>query len=291
MGSLLHGLGSGAIDTGLNHYVANRFSARHMNWLHAAYSVGAMMGPALMTWALTARNSFRFGYAVVAGILFSLSIVFFLTRRLWSDQVEAAGETPSDSVDSVRTGDVLRLPAVWLHILLFFIYTGLEVAVGQWSFTVLTEARGMGRDIAGFWVTVYWGGILVGRVLFGFVVDRMRIDSLIRWSTIAALAGTGLFAWNPTKLASPIALALAGLGLAVIFPCLMTRTPQRFGKAIGSHAIGFQVGAAMLGAAALPSLAGFIAQWAGVGAIPIILLAMSLALYLVHEIVLKKTSS
>jgi ABC-type proline/glycine betaine transport system permease subunit len=71
----------------------------------------------------------------------------------------------------------------------------------------------------------------------------------------------------------------------------MTRTPQRFGKAIGSHAIGFQVGAAMLGAAALPSLAGFIAQWAGVGAIPIILLAMSLALYLVHEIVLKKTSS
>ncbi|HYF34100.1 MAG TPA: MFS transporter, partial [Prosthecobacter sp.] len=33
--ALLHGLGSGAIDSGLNHYVAHHFSARHMNWLHA----------------------------------------------------------------------------------------------------------------------------------------------------------------------------------------------------------------------------------------------------------------
>ena len=31
LGALLHGLGSGAIDAGLNHYVATHFSARHMN--------------------------------------------------------------------------------------------------------------------------------------------------------------------------------------------------------------------------------------------------------------------
>src|SRR5688500_452344 len=47
--SLLHGLGSGAIDSGLNHYVAHHFSARHMNLLHACYSIGAMLGPLIMT--------------------------------------------------------------------------------------------------------------------------------------------------------------------------------------------------------------------------------------------------
>src|SRR3954467_818355 len=31
--SLLHGLGSGAIDAGLNHYVAHHFAPRHMTWL------------------------------------------------------------------------------------------------------------------------------------------------------------------------------------------------------------------------------------------------------------------
>ena len=35
----------------------------------------------------------------------------------------------------------MRHPLVRLHVVIFFLYTGLEVTVGQWSFTILTEAR------------------------------------------------------------------------------------------------------------------------------------------------------
>ena len=35
--AVVHGLGSGAIDAGLNGYAAHYLSARHMNWLHASY--------------------------------------------------------------------------------------------------------------------------------------------------------------------------------------------------------------------------------------------------------------
>jgi fucose permease len=108
---------------------------------------------------------------------------------------------------------------------------------------------------------------------------------LIRLSIIAALAGTALFAWNPMPQTSPLALALAGLGLAVIFPCLMTRTPQRIGKEIAAHAIGFQVGAAMLGAATLPSLTGFVAQHAGLNFVAPSIFAMACLLFLLHEAV------
>src|SRR5438105_7240083 len=38
--AVLHGLGSGAIDAGLNGYAAARLSARPMNWLHACYCLG-----------------------------------------------------------------------------------------------------------------------------------------------------------------------------------------------------------------------------------------------------------
>ena len=61
LGALLHGLGSGAIDAGLNHYVATRLPARHMNWLHASYSVGAMLGPVVMTASITLADSWRLG--------------------------------------------------------------------------------------------------------------------------------------------------------------------------------------------------------------------------------------
>jgi fucose permease len=180
---------------------------------------------------------------------------------------------------------------VRFHILLFFLYTGLELSIGQWSFTVLTESRGVTPDRAGIWVGIYWGSILGGRILFGFVVDRLRIDTLIRLSLAVALAGTALFAWNPFPRSAPVALALAGIGLAVVFPCLMTRTPQRLGKEIAAHAIGFQVGAAMLGAAALPSLAGFIAQFAGLRPVGGALLVVAATLFLLHEIVVFTTAT
>ena len=82
-----------------------------------------------------------------------------------------------------------------------------------------------------------------------------------------------------------MALALAGLGLAAIYPSLMTRTPQRLGKEIASHAIGFQVGAAMLGAAALPSVTGLVAQHFGLNFVAATLLMMAAGVFLLHELV------
>jgi fucose permease len=289
LGSILHGLGSGAIDTGLNHYVAHHFSARHMNWLHASYSVGAMLGPVLMTWAITRQDSFRLGYLLVAMALLWLAILFLITSSLWNNSAteNIPGTESNPPLKNVSPAVAIRHPFVWMHVFLFFVYTGLEVAVGQWSFTVLTESRGLEPKTAGFWVTLYWAAILAGRVLFGFIVDRFGIDLLIRLSALVAATGTALFAWNPFQYSAPIALFLCGFGLAVIFPSLMTRTPQRLGQAIAVHAIGWQVGAAMLGAAALPSLTGLIAQTASVALVPATLLAFALMLLLTHELLLR----
>jgi fucose permease len=292
LGSLLHGLGSGAIDAGLNHYVANHFSARHMNWLHASYSAGAMLGPLVMTAMITRAGSWRLGYLIVAVMLLAISFLFMLTRARWNDP----GRVPSSVVireptqKSVTAGMSLRHATVWLQIMLFFVYTGLEVALGQWSFTVLTESRHVGRGLAGVWVTTYWASILAGRIVFGFVVDRVGIDTLVRFSTVAAVAGTALFAWNPLPNLTPMALGLAGLGLAAIYPSLMTRTPQRLGKEIAAHAIGFQVGAAMLGAAALPSLTGLVAQHIGLNFVAATLLVMAVGVFLLHELVVVTTA-
>jgi fucose permease len=87
-----------------------------------------------------------------------------------------------------------------------------------------------------------------------------------------------------------VALGLAGLGLAAIYPSLMTRTPQRLGKEIASHAIGFQVGAAMLGAAALPSLTGLVAQHMGLNFVAATLLVMAAGVFLLHELVIVTTA-
>jgi MFS family permease len=119
--SLLQGLGSGAIDAGLNHYVAHHFSARHMTWLHACYSVGAMLGPLIMTSAIAGNGSWRAGYLIVAAVLLCLALLFGATRHKW-DELERAVATEQTESASVGIAETLRHPAVWLQVALFFVW-------------------------------------------------------------------------------------------------------------------------------------------------------------------------
>jgi fucose permease len=287
-GALLHGLGSGAIDAGLNHYVAHHFSARHMTWLHACYSLGATFGPVIMTAMIANTGSWRGGYAIVATLLLLLSLLFFATRKSWggppslSEQEERTG----GEIVPVSLGVALRSRVLWLHFVLFFVYTGLEVSVGQWSFSVLTEDRGLEKGVAGMAVTAYWASIGVGRVLAGVIVEKLGINPLLRGCMLMVAVGTGLFMAGESAAVSIVSLILSGLGMSAIFPCLMTSTPVRLGAAVAAHGIGIQVSAAMLGAAALPSLCGVIAQRAGLPAIAVATLVMALVLLVVHEGVL-----
>ena len=48
-----YGLGAGAIDASVNHYVANNYSGSVMNFLHCFYGVGAVISPNIMALALS----------------------------------------------------------------------------------------------------------------------------------------------------------------------------------------------------------------------------------------------
>ena len=285
--SVLHGLGSGAIDAGLNHYVAHHFSVRHMNWLHACWSLGATLGPLIMTRAIASNGSWRAGYLTVGAILLCLALLFAATRRRWDEPGAAGTERRQDA--ALGMVETLRQPLVRLQVAFFLVYSGLESTVGQWSFTLLTESRSVVAESAGMWVTVYWASIGVGRVLFGTVAERLGIDRLLRLSTLTAAVGAVLLAWSRSEPLSAAALALTGLGLAAIYPSMMTRTPQRLGNALSAHAIGFQVSAAMLGSATLPSLCGLLAERFGLEALAAAAVGMALSLLLLHEALLAST--
>jgi len=277
--TFFHGLGSGAIDTGLNHYAARHFSARHMNWLHASFGLGAAIGPATMTLALVYGGSWRMGYAWVGGMLILLTALFLATRSQWREPVTLATERPPAGV---RLRDTWKHPPVKFHLLVFFIAAGSESAVGQWSFTFLSESRGFSAAAAGSMVTAYWGAILVGRILSGFVVERTGPARLVRWSTVLASIGAGIVLAPLPAVVTAGGIILIGLAFAPIFPCLMALTPARSGELHARNAVGLQVTAATLGIGVLPALAGAAADWLGLGAFPVIWLLLALTLVILH---------
>lgn len=274
------GLGSGGIDAGLNAFASAHFSPRHVNWLHACYSLGATLGPLLMTAVLVNAGSWRLGYHLVGGALAAMTAAFLLTRGGWDRPAEGQAVAPS-----ARLADALREPLVWLQVVLFFVYVGVEFTVGQWCYTLLTESRGVPEGVAGAAAGGYYGAIGVGRVLAGVVAERVGLDRLLRLSMLAAVAGAALLAYGPTP-AGVGGLVVVGLGLAPVFPCLMARTPRRLGAGVSAHAVGFQVSAGMLGAALVPGLAGLLVEGFGLEVVARFAVILAGLLFATHEALL-----
>lgn len=306
------GLGAGAIDTGLNAYAARHFSPRLVNWLHAFYGVGATLGPLLMTGVLSAGQSWRRGYAINAALLAVMALCFLVTWKLWEAGEAAESSSLSDGplkranradggdglpvergalvgaiAPSVR--ETLRRPVVLMSIALFFLYTGLEVAAGQWTYSLFTEARGIAPAVAGVWVGVYWASLTAGRIVFGTVAGHVPPLAILRVSMLAAPVGAMLIWANPGPLGSFLGLALMGFCLAPMFPLLISLTPARVGPAPAAQVIGFQVSAASLGAAGVPVLAGVLARRLGLEVIGPVLLCVAVALLVLHEAIARAT--
>ena len=342
LAGILAGLGGGAIDAGLNSYVALAHSPRLLSWLHACFGVGAATGPAIMIAVLNAGQPWSVGYAIVGGGQLLLGLCFLLTRRQW--QVGEAPPLPHESVTphpplpatlpwdpsiptavgeggqrsispspahremmsakpifAPRSGSAKpifaprsgpggegrpRWPlAVWLSILLFLVYTGIETTAGQWAYTLFVEGRGISVQAAGIGISAYWGALAIGRVFAGIVANGIAPAVLTRWSMVGMLVGATLIWLNLAAWLSFAGLILMGLAAAPVFPSMIGVTPMRFGAGQAATIIGFQVGAAALGIAGLPALSGVLAARVGLEVIPTLLVVASVGMVALHEAV------
>jgi len=270
------GLGAGAIDAGLNTYVAANFGAGVMQWLHASYGVGITLGPMIMTLALTLPYSWRAGYTIVGSVQLLLAVVFVATLSLWAGKARSPGTEEKKLLTDYKTsmGETLQQPAVWLSLLLFFFYTGSEVTLGAWAYSLLTESRGVSTQLAGFWTGGYWAFFTVGRILAGLYAKRIGVTRLILGSLGGALAGAALLWWNPSPMASLAGVAVIGFAIAPIFAGLVSGTSQRVGDRYAANTIGIQMSAASLGTAAIPALVGVLARNTSLEVIPVCLFVL-----------------
>lgn len=273
---LFAGLGAGAIDAGLNTYVAANFGEGVMQWLHASWGIGVTLGPIIMTVGLTTLDTWRFAYRVVAGFQIVLAVCFALTLSMWSQNKAPAGGEQEKRLTDYKTpmGATLRQPRVWLSVLLFFLYVGAETSLGTWTYTLLTESRGVDKTVAGFFAGSYWFTFTLGRIAAGMIAGRAGVNKLVLGGLSGALVGAALLIWNPFELANVLAVAIIGLSIAPIFPAMISGTRTRVGAHHAANSIGMQMTATGLGTAVIPSLMGVLARQVSLEIIPVCLLAV-----------------
>lgn len=303
------GLGAGAVDAGLNDYVATHYKAHHMSWLHSFWGVGATFGPIIMAQFILGQDSWKDGYLTIAGIQFALVVILLFSLPLWNRVKKNSditlNEESQDSKDIIHNEDAkdvkpLQIKGVKMGLASFLFYCGVESTVGLWGSSYLVNVKEIPVAVAAQWVSFYYAGITIGRFITGFITFKISNLILIRTGQIIALAGAILLFLPLPSIFSLVGFIMIGLGLAPIFPCMLHETPTRFGKKHSQTIMSYQMAVAYTGSTFMPPLLGFIASHTTIGIFPIcivvfvavmLLSSEKLNALLKNKVLLKKNTS
>jgi fucose permease len=266
------GLGAGSIDAALNNFVALNYKAKHMNWLHCFWGVGATAGPAIMALYL-AINNWRGAYLTVSMILMGVSLILAFSVPLW----KRVGHAPilHENHAAVPRKELIRLPGAFFACLAFFTYCAAEYSTGLWASTYFVKVRGVLPDTAASWASMYYLGITLGRLASGFAAIKLKSRTLVRIGEGAILLGLLVILILPGT-GQLVGLLMVGLGCAPIFPSLLDQTPDFFGARYSQGMMGLQLASAYTGSTLIAPLFGWLTPYIGISAWPFYLLAFFL---------------
>lgn len=264
-----YGLGAGAIDAAINHYVANHYSSSVMNFLHCFYGLGAIISPNLMALALKYVH-WNEGYRWTAYIQLGILFICILSLPLWKN---SSNQDEHDAEESAGIKKTLKRPGVLFTLIGFFAYCAGEATCFLWTSSYFAGTKqGLSEELIASFGSLIFGGLMIGRLFSGFTSNRLGDRLLIRLGIAVEFAGILLIAL-PFKgyVVDVIGFLLVGTGMGPIYPAVQHMAPDNFGKKYSAAVIGLQMAFAYIGSTFMPTVFGKLQQAVGIWIMPLYL--------------------
>ncbi len=265
-----YGMGAGAIDASVNHYVANNYSGSVMNFLHCFYGVGAVISPNIMAVALS-KASWNEGYRWTAYIQIFVLLICIISLPLWKKN-ESDSNKQEEEVARIR--EALKRPGVVLTLIAFFAYCSGEATCFLWTSSYFAGVKeGLTDHLIASFGSLIFGGLMLGRLISGFVSNRLGDRMLIRIGIFVEVVGI-LLVMIPVASFIPAAIGfvIIGTGMGPVYPAIQHMAPTNFGERYSAAVIGLQMASAYIGSTFMPMIFGNIQEKIGIGIMPFYLL-------------------
>lgn len=282
---LLAGTGVGLWQVMLNVHavsVERAVGRSVMPALHGLWSGGVILGSALG--AVMAAAGIGFGTHFLL-VLPAVGLINVVGASCWQDHREVT----EDGSHVRPTMKALTLPVVLLAVMLLCSNIG-EGTVSDWLALYAHDERGFGPGLAAAAFTTYSVTSTVGRLLGGFVVDRLGHRLSLRLSGLVTAAGIGTVVYLPGDVGPFLGAALWGIGLAVVFPTAITIA----GSHGGDNSAGAVSAVTTMGFGAFltgPPLIGLLAEVTSIGFALTVVMVLSLGVTLLAGAVTARRAS
>jgi fucose permease len=256
--AVLAGAAAGLMDAGLNTAVALTGRTRLLNLLHGAYGVGTAIGPLVVTAAIL-TGSWRPAYLALFVLDLVIAVSWLRHRRRGgtaaapAERAHAARPQPAAQWSRRR----YRL-AVAVGMIVFFLYTGLEVSAGQWEASFCRGHLNLSATATGLATFGYWGALTAVRIGLALLPRPIRPRAVVRWGSALAVIAAAVIWVQPSVAVTVGGFTVLGGALAGVFPAMVALTPVRIGPQRAQHVIAWQVGAAAAGGAGISALTGLL---------------------------------
>ncbi|WP_439134259.1 sugar MFS transporter [Pseudomaricurvus sp.] len=204
---------------------------------------------------LSGADAVQLPYILLGGILTFLAVVFSWIKLPQID-LSSSGDSATSKLK------LLNEPRLLLGALAIFTYVGAEVSVGSVLVNYISGELGMGfsESEAAWYVSLYWGGAMVGRFIGAYLmrsVDPARLLTINGLGAVVLLAVT-MLADGSVAMWSVL---MVGLCNSIMFPTIFSLALEGLGehKSQGSGILCL----AIVGGAVVPLMHGGIADWAG----------------------------
>ena len=275
------GFGPGFVDVALNSYVALHYKARHMNWLHCSWGIGASIGPMVMSFYLANDKLWNLGYRTIGIILCCFVVIIIGTLSVW-DKNKNQSNSEGKNEQKIQNIELLKIKGVKNNLVAFLCFVLFEIVLILYGSSFLVVEKNLLPETAAQCISLFYIGMTSGRLIAGFVTIKLNNRQIIR-------IGCGIIAFGIIILILPIGtIALMacffifGFGNAPIFPCFLHETPGNFGSDKSQAIIGLQMASATLGPLLILPLFGLLLSNAGFKIFPLIvgvLLILSIFLF------------
>ena len=250
------GLGGGIVNGATNALVADISAdgrAAGLSYLGVFFGIGAFGVPLLLG---LLRD--RFGDAgVVAGIgaIVALVPVYYAAVR-FPEPKQPQG------IPLRQALSLLRDPALVLLGVILFFESGMEITVGGWTATYVSEELALPPERALYLLSLYWLGMTGARLAQGWLLTRVSSVTVLVSSLAIAFTGAVILISARSATAAGTGTVLAGAGFAAVFPIVLGYTADRYARLSGT-AFSVVFVMALTGGTALPYVTGVLGDTFG----------------------------
>lgn len=218
--------------------------------------IAALDPSALQHYKTAIIHTVQTPYLILAITLFIIAAVILFFK------LPAVSQQPTNRIDQQFAASKPKLFMLWFGAIAIFLYVGAEVSTGSFivNYLGLPQIAHLSPQVAAHFVSVYWGGAMVGRFMGSWLLKKLFPPLLIMFNALLAiiLLIVSIVASGTLSMWSILSL---GLFNSILFPTIFALAIKDLG-AWTSYGSGVLC-AAIVGGAIIPELQGILADHIG----------------------------